>query len=163
VRTIFDALARTVSRRPGLVLVAVLLVSGLFGFFNGQAVSDDGVAVENELTAAQDTLAEEFGDRQSVLQVVVEATDGSDVRSADALATTLAIQEAIADSDLAATLIDEGQQPPIASFLGGAELAVAMGGLDPRPSDDEQVRALQEQALAELPPQVAALFDGPAR
>jgi uncharacterized protein len=160
VRTLFDTLARAVTRRPGRVLVAVLLVSAVFGFFNGQAVSDDGVAVENELTAAQDTLDEEFGDRQSVLQVVVETTDGSDVRSADALATTLAIQEAIAASNVAATLIDAGQQPPIASFLGGAELAVTMGGLDPAALDDQQVRALQEQALADLPPQVGALFEG---
>jgi uncharacterized protein len=160
VRTIFDALARAVSRRPGLVLIAVLVASGLFGFFNGQAVSDDGVAVENDLTLAQDTLAEEFGDTQSVLQVVVETTDGSDVRSADALATTFAIQEAIASSELAATLIDDGQQPPVASFLGGAELGVTMGGLDPASLGDEEVRALQERALAELPPQVAALFEG---
>jgi uncharacterized protein len=160
VRTIFDALARAVSRRPGVILVVVLLVSGMLGFFNGQAVSDDGVAVENELTVAQDRLAEEFGDRQSVLQVVVERSDGGDVRSADALATTLAIQQAITTAEVAATLIDEGQQPPVASFLGGAELAVTMGGLDPATLDDEQVRALQEQALAELPPQVAALFGG---
>jgi uncharacterized protein len=160
VLTIFDALARAVSRWPALVLVAVLLVSAVLGFFNGQAVSDDGVAVENELSAALDTLGEEFGDRQSVLQVVVESTDGFDVRSADALASTLAIQAAIRSSDAAATLIDEGQQPPIASFLGGAELAVASAGLDPATLDDAQVRALQDEALAELPPQVAALFEG---
>jgi uncharacterized protein len=160
VRTLFDALARTVGRRPVLVLLAVLLVSGVLGFFNGQAVSDDGVAVDNELTAALDTLGEEFGDRQSVLQVIVESTDGRDIRSADGLATTLAIQEAITSSDLAATLIDEGQQPPIASYLGGAELAATMGGIDPATLGDEDVRALQERALAELPPQVAALFGG---
>jgi uncharacterized protein len=161
VLSLFDALARVVSRRPVVVLVLVLLVSLGLGGLAGQAVTDDGVAVENELSEALDTLAAEFGDAQSVLQVVVGSTDGRDVRSADGLRTTLAIQAAIRGSDLAATLIpDSGQQPPIASYLGGAELAAQMAGLDLSGLDDATVLALQEEALARLPAPVAALFDG---
>jgi uncharacterized protein len=159
-RSLFDALAAAVIRRPVLVIVGALLVTGVLGFFNGQMVNEDGVAVDNELSAALETLGDEFGDRQSVVQIVVETDDGSDVRSADALRTSLAIQRAIEGSPLAETLIAGGPQPPVASFLGGAEEAIGRAGLDPADLDDGQVRQLQEQALEELPPQVAALFDG---
>jgi predicted RND superfamily exporter protein len=157
---LFDGLAAFVSRRPVVVLLIVLVLTGVLGFFSGQAVQDDGVAVENELSAALDTLDETFSDPQSVLQVVVQTTDGSDVRNADALQASLDIQGAIRGSDLADTLISSGQQPPIASFLGGAETAIAMAGMDPTTLDDQAVRDLQEQALAQLPPQVAGLFEG---
>jgi uncharacterized protein len=160
VRALFDALSTAVIRRPVVVIVATLLATGVLGAFNGQMVNEDGVAVDNELSAALDTLDEEFGDRQSVVQIVVETTDGTDVRSADALVTSLTIQEAIAGSEVAGTLIEGGQQPPVASFLGAAEQALDVAGLDPVDLTDEQVRDLQEQALGELPPQVAALFDG---
>jgi uncharacterized protein len=159
VRTLFDKLAAATIRRPVAVVLLVLLATGVLGAFSSQAVTDDGVAVDNELTAALDVLDERFGDRQSVLQVVMTSTDGRDVRSADALRTTLAIQDAIEGSDVAGTLIpDEGQQPPVASYLGGAEAAVQQAGLDPDELSDEQVRELQEEALAQLPDQVAALF-----
>jgi uncharacterized protein len=159
VRTLFDTLAAATIRRPAVVILLVLLATGVLGAFSSQAVTDDGVAVDNELTAAIDVLDERFGDRQSVLQVVVTSTDGRDVRSADALRTTLAIQDAIAGSDVAGTLIpDDGQQPPVASYLGGAEAAVQQAGIDPDQLSDEQVRELQQDALAQLPDQVAALF-----
>lgn len=156
----FDGLAATVSRRPVIVLLLVLGLTGVLGFFSGQAVNDDSIAVENELSAALETLDETFADPQSVLQVVVQTTDGSDVRSAEALQASLAIQDAIRSSDLADTLISGGQQPPIASFLGGAETALTMSGMDPAQLDDQGVRDLQDQALAQLPPQVAGLFEG---
>jgi uncharacterized protein len=158
-RALFDGLSSLLIRRPAVVAVAAVALSLVFGGFASQSVTDDGVAVENELTAAQDLIDERFGDPQSVAQLVVE-TDGDDIRSADALRASLAVQQAIRDSDLADTLITEGQQPPIASFLGGAELAVQEAGLDPAGLDDAEVRALQDQAFEQLPPQVAGLFEG---
>lgn len=157
---LFDGLAAFVSRRPVVVLLLVLLTTGGLGFFSGQAVQEDGVAVENELSAALATIDETFGDPQSVLQVVVQTTDGRDVRSTDALRASLDIQAAIEASAVADTLVAGGQQPPIASFLGGAETAIAMAGLDPATLDDQGVRDLQAQALEQLPPQVAGLFAG---
>jgi uncharacterized protein len=158
-RALFDGLSSLLIRRPAAVVVAAVALSLVFGGFASQSVTDDGVAVENELTAAQDLIDERFGDPQSVAQLVVE-TDGDDIRSADALRASLAVQQAIRDSDLADTLITEGQQPPIASFLGGAELVVQEAGLDPAELDDAEVRALQDQAFEQLPPQVAGLFEG---
>jgi uncharacterized protein len=158
-RALFDGLSSLLIRRPAAVVVAAVALSLVFGGFASQSVTDDGVAVENELTAAQDLIDERFGDPQSVAQLVVE-TDGDDIRSADALRASLAVQQAIRDSDLADTLITEGQQPPIASFLGGAELVVQEAGLDPAELDDAEVRALQDRAFEQLPPQVAGLFEG---
>jgi uncharacterized protein len=158
-RALFDGLSSLLIRRPAAVVVAAVALSLVFGGFASQSVTDDGVAVENELTAAQDLIDERFGDPQSVAQLVVE-TDGDDIRSADALRASLAVQQAIRDSDLADTLITEGQQPPIASFLGGAELVVQEAGLDPAELDDAEVRALQDQAFEQLPPQVTGLFEG---
>jgi uncharacterized protein len=154
---LFDRLSTLVSRRPTVVVVAVLLLSVVFGGFASQAVTDDGVAVENELSEALDVVEERFGERSSVLQVVVSSEDGADVRSVDGLRTSLAIERAIADSDLADTLVADGDQPPMASYLGGAQQAAEQAGLD---LDDEQVRELQDQALEELPAEVAGLFEG---
>ena len=157
---LFDRLAAAVSRRPVVVLLLVLLVTGGLGYLNGQMVQDDSIAVENEVADALATIDATFSDAQSVLQVVVSTTDGSDVRSADALRASLDIQAAIAASEVADTLIAPGEQPPIASFLGGAEIGLEMAGLDPAQLDDAAVRDLQAQALAQLPPQVAGLFEG---
>ncbi|MFU8839593.1 MAG: efflux RND transporter permease subunit [Nitriliruptoraceae bacterium] len=157
---LFDGLAAFVARRPVIVLLLVLVATGGLGFFAGQAVQDDGIAVDNELSAALETIDDTFGDPQSVLQVVVQTTDGRDVRNVEALQASLDIQAAIEASDLADSLIAGGQQPPIASFLGGAEAALAMSDLDVGLLDDEGVRDLQQQALTQLPPQVAALFAG---
>jgi uncharacterized protein len=160
VRRFFDSLARGVTARPVAVLAAVVVVTLGLGYLNGQMVNDDTVAVDNELSRALETIGDEFGEGQSVLQVVVRTEDGSDVRSADGLRASLAIQDALRGSEVADTLIEGGQQPPIASYLGGAEQAVQQAGLDPADLTDEQVRQLQADALEQLPPQVAALFDG---
>ncbi len=160
-RRLFQGLAAAVARRPVVTLLIVLLVTGVLGFFAGQSEQEDGVAVENELSAALDTVNERFADPQSVVQIVVQTTDGSDVRNLDALEASLDIQAAIEDSDLADTLIEEsGQQPAIASFLGGAEVGIEMAGVDPGLLDDEAVREFQADALEMLPPQVGGLFEG---
>jgi uncharacterized protein len=160
VRRLFDGLASLVARRPVITVLLVLVVTGVLGFFAGQGVQEDGVAVENELSDALATIDETFGDPQSVLQIVVQSTDGRDVRNADTLRASLDIQAAIEASSLADTLIAGGQQPPIASFLGAAEAGIGMAGVDPDTLDDAAVLEFQAQALEMLPPQVAGLFEG---
>jgi uncharacterized protein len=160
VRRLFDGLASLVARRPVITVLLVLVVTGVLGSFAGQGVQEDGVAVENELSDALATIDETFGDPQSVLQIVVQSTDGRDVRNADTLRASLDIQAAIEASSLADTLIAGGQQPPIASFLGAAEAGIGMAGVDPDTLDDAAVLEFQAQALEMLPPQVAGLFEG---
>ena len=154
----FDRLARVVSRRPVVVLLLVLVVTGFLGGMASQSVTEQDVAVDNELTAAQDELDARFADRSSVVQVLVE-TDG-DVRSAAALRTSLRLQSAIEDDPVAETLLGDGAQPPVAGFLDGAAQAVRAGDLDPAELSDEEVRDLQASSLEELPPEVAGLVEG---
>ncbi len=155
----FDRLACVVSRRPVVVLLLVLVATGVFGGMASQAVTEDGVAVENELTAAQDELDARFADRASVVQVLIEANEG-DVRSAAALRTSLRLQTAIEDHPIADTLLTGGAQPPVAGFLDGAAQAVRAEGLAPDELTDAEVRELQARSLEELPAEVAGLVEG---
>ncbi|GGI03491.1 hypothetical protein GCM10011354_04310 [Egicoccus halophilus] len=136
-----------------------MLVTGVLGAFASQSVVEDGVAVENEYSEALDVLDETFGDPQSVLQVVVRTRDGDDVRSADALAVTRALREAVEGSDVADTLAEEPGRPPILSFLTPAEQALAQQERDPDGLDDGEVRDLLAQAAEQLPDEVVALTE----
>jgi uncharacterized protein len=155
---IFDGLARVVSRRPVVVLLLVLVATGFLGGMASQSVTEQDVAVDNELTAAQEELDARFADRSSVVQVLVES-DG-DVRSAAALQTILRLQAAIENNPVADTLLTDGAQPPVAGFLDGAVQAVRGGGLDPAELTDDEVRELQARSLDQLPPEVAGLVEG---
>ncbi len=159
-RRLFDGLAGLVTHRPVVTVLVMLGLTAVFGGFAGQAVTEDGVAVESDVADALDRIDAEFGEARSVLQVVVTAEDGEDVRRADAVDYSERLEAAIEDSDVADTLVEDDQQPAIASYVGGAQLGAGMAGLDVADLDDEQVRELQADALEMLPPQVAGLFDG---
>ena len=159
-RRLFDGLGAYVSGRPVVTVAAVLLLSAVFAGFAGQAVTEDGVAVDNELSAAADRISAEFGEAQTVLQLVVSAEDGRDVRRVDALDYGLRLEDALDDSDVADTLIDDARQPAVASFLGGAQMGAQMAGLDTADLDDDELLDLQQAALEQVPPDVAELFDG---
>ena len=159
-RRFFDGLAGMVTRRPLVTVLVMLALTAVFGGFAGQAVTEDGVAVESEVADAVDRLDDEFGEASSVVQIVVTAEDGDDVRRADALDYTERLEAAIEDSDVADTLVDDDQQPAIASYVGGAQMGAEMAGINVADLDDEQVRELQAESLEMLPPQVSGLFDG---
>ena len=159
-RRLFDGLAGFVTRRPLVTVLVMLALTAVFGGFAGQAVTEDGVAVESEVAEALDRIDAEFGEARSVLQIVVTTEDGEDVRRADAVAYTERLEATIEGSDVADTLVADDQQPAIASYVGGAQLGAEMAGLDVDDLDDDQVRELQAEALEMLPPQVAGLFDG---
>lgn len=159
-RSLFDRLAALVSARPGLVVAVSILLTLAIGALAPFAVNDDSVAVDNELTAAQDVIDESFGDTGAVTQIVVTRDDGGDIRTVDALQLTRDLTAAIEDGDLSEALVSEGGQPPIASFLGGADQALTQAPIDLDDLDDADVPRLQAEALDQLPPQVAGLFDG---
>lgn len=159
-RTLFDRLATLVSHRPGTVVAASIVLTLAIGALAPFAVNDDTVAVDDELSAAQDVIDETFGDPTAVTQIVVTRDDGGDVRTVDALRLTRALTAAIEDSELADALAGDGAQPAIASFLGGADLALERAPIGIDDLDDGDVPRLQDEALAQLPPQVAGLFDG---
>lgn len=149
-----------VTRRPVVIIVATILVTLVLGGLASQSEFEDGAAVENELSQALDLIEERFGDPSSVLQVVVESTDGSDVRSAAGLAASLNLQQALDDDAVGDTLIDDDeQQPSVVSYLGGAEAAIEQAGLVVADLDDEDVRELQDEGAEQLPDEAAAQLD----
>ena len=155
---ILGAVTRFVTSRPLVTIAGVVLATVVLGGFATQMVSEDGVAVDNELSEALDVLDAEFGESQAVTQVVVESD--RDLRSVDGLRAAGSIREAITTSDAADTLVTGGQQPPIASYLEPAEAAVDAAGIDVAELDDAAVRDLQEEGRERLPDEVAGLVDG---
>jgi uncharacterized protein len=149
----------SVTRRPLAVIVLTVIVTVVLGGLSSQAVFEDGAPVDNDLARALEAIEGRFGDRTAVLQVVIEASDGADVRSVDGLTASLAVQDAIADDPVGDTLVDGGAQPPIVSYLAGAEVALAQRGGDPADLSDEEVRELQEAGRAVLPDEAAAQLD----
>ena len=137
-----------------------VLLTALLGIMATQAEFEDGVAVDNELDDALEVLDERFGDPRAVLQIVVQAPEGRDVRSADALMVTERITDRIEDDpDLADTLLDRGAQPAIVGFLDAASAAAERQDLEADGLDDAEVRDLQEQGAGQLPDEVGALLD----
>jgi hypothetical protein len=122
-RALFDALSSVVIRRPVAVIVATLVATVLLGVFNGQMVTDDGVAVDNELRGPRH-------DRRGVRRPAVGAAGRrgvarrGDVRSVDGCGLARDPGGDRSRTPSPTTLIDREGQPPVASFLGGAEQAV---------------------------------------
>lgn len=160
VERLFERLAAAVRRRPGVTVAVALAVTLGFAAAAPFAEQDDGVTVDDERSAALETIEEVFGDPQAVAQIVVEATDGEDVRRVEALRLTRDLEAAVADSELADTVVASGEQPPFAPFLGPADGALEQAPIDLDDLSDEELRELQADAVAQLPEQVAGLFDG---
>jgi uncharacterized protein len=155
-RRLFDALAAAVIRRPVAVVVAALLVTGVLGSFNGQMVNEDGVAVDNEVAEALDVVGTSSAtdspcpDRRRVhrrpRRPLGRRPPGDD----------RAAIHAILDSAVADTLAERSGQPPVVSYLDGAEQAVEQQGIALADLDDADVLELQPQTLEQLPGDVAA-------
>lgn len=148
----FGQVADLVLRRPLVVLSVLLVVTAALAGLSTRAVTVDASEVENETTRVLDDLAERFGNRRSVVQIIVTAE--GDVRSTAALRAVRDIRAAIEASELAGTLAEEPEQPAIVSFLAGAEQT------DPDTLDDAEVRALRERAVAQAPPRLRGLLGG---
>lgn len=160
-RRFFDLVERFVVGAPRRTVLGVLLLTAVFAGFAGQAetVEDDAATLEGPAIDAQDTIAEAFGDREAVLQVLL-STEGRDVRNADALRASAALTDAVESSSAADRLVAQPGRPAVLSFLGGAETAAAMAGRSLEDLDDAAVTALIAEADAQLPPEVADLTAG---
>jgi predicted RND superfamily exporter protein len=164
VKTIIRSFARTVERAPVLLIVAVLAVSGVFGYLASQAqvtTGNEGFAPDNAEIAASERIGELFGDEaaEGVIQVVVRR-QGGDVISADGLRAVLAATEAIQQSELSEALVERPDRPAVVSFMGPVIQAALQQGLDPGTLTDEQVDAFYNQALAQLPAEQSGFLTG---
>lgn len=147
---LFRRIGEGVGRRPVLVVVVTLVASIVLAGLSAQAVTVDPGQVENRTSRVLDELDERFGDQRTVLQVLV-SVDG-DVLSLAGLRASRAIQQAIRNSELAATLATGAPQPAIVSFLAGVEQV--------DPAADAEVRARVEQAVRQAPPELRGLLSG---
>ncbi len=150
--------------RPVVVLVAVLVLTAVFGVLNGRietASGNEGFAPDNPELVASERIGEEFGSAgDTVMQVVLEGGDGGDVISADGLAAALAIQQAVLSSEYAEYLVMRDDQPPLLTHMVGVAQAVEMQGIDPTTLDDAAVDELFTTTLAQVPDDQRAFITG---
>jgi predicted RND superfamily exporter protein len=117
---LLERFARIALRVPALTIVAILLVTGVFGAAAGRLVVDTGIssfAPPGGPAERLDAVEERFGSG-STIQIVVDDGPGGDVLERDALVAVLALAERIASHpDVAPILADTGSDaPPVVTF-----------------------------------------------
>jgi uncharacterized protein len=152
-KTIIRAFAGAVSRAPALVLASVIALSAVFGLLATtveNAEGQDGFSPETDEILASERIGELFGESatQAVMQVVVRSSSG-DVLTTDGLQAANDITSAIEASDVAQYVSDDPQQPGIVTFLTPVQAALAEQQLDPADLDDQTVKSIYADAMAE--------------
>ncbi len=163
------ALRRAVRSHPGLLVVAALVLSGVFGALSGQQVQQQGFenfVPDNPAARASQRIADEFqGAKATVAQVAVFADGGGDVLSPAGIAAANEIRRQLqANPTVAAALADRGGQPAIMTYADLVLRAAQARGVDPATLDDDAIDQLYTAALRQLPEaqrgQVATLLGG---
>ncbi|CAN5879313.1 hypothetical protein BH23ACT5_BH23ACT5_05230 [soil metagenome] len=151
-----------VLRAPAAVVVATLVAAGVLGSFAGQVViatGNEGFAPDNPEIAASGRINEYFGGNQEVVfQVIVRQPEG-DVISADGLAASLAVEEAIrsvAGDDLADTV----QRPGVVTFMAPVLEGAAMEGSSLAEVSDADVDRLYTSTLEGMAPEQVGFVAG---
>ena len=165
---LLGALRRAVRSRPGLLIVAILVLSGVFGALSRQQVSEQGFenfVPDNPAARASQRIADEFqGSQATVAQVAVFA-DGGDVMSPEGIKVADEVRaQLLADPTIAKALADRGEQPAIMTYADLVERAAKARGVDPASLDDDAIDQLYAGALKQLPEaqqgQIASLLGG---
>lgn len=158
-KSIVSALAALSHKIPWVVVIASLVVAGGLGSFAGQvevASGNEGFAPDSVEIAAQERIAEKFGDESagSTVQVIVRQEEG-DVITVDGLKTAMDTAGAIADSELGDFLIENDRQPGVVHYLSGVEQAMAAQGISIDQMTDEMVKQFYMASLdpANAPPE----------
>jgi uncharacterized protein len=158
VKTIIRGLAAAVSRAPWIVLLAVLALTVVFAGLATtleNASGQEGFSPESDEIAASERIGELFGDAAttSVMQVVVR-DKGGDVLTSDALGVVGELTAAIAESDAGPYVSDRPESPGIVSFLAPVQQALAQQQIDPATLDDQAVKQLYADVLADAGPEL---------
>ena len=98
----------------------------------------------------------EGGGQGPTATFVISSTDGDAITS-EGLTASLALQEGIFSTSAAAKIPQDGEQPPITSYLLPIESAVAQGQADPTMPTDA-LKQVYLSALDSLPPEVAGFL-----
>jgi len=163
-------LASAVKRSPWGIIVAALVLTGVFGVLLPQqetASGNEGFSPDTPEFIAQDVISKYFSDNsEQPVQVVVTARDG-DLLTAEGLRDYLAIRNAITASDASQLLKDRpggdilGYFDPVLQALQmkaeqiGVPFETLVGEVT-----DEQVKQAFLQAYANVPVETRTLIDG---
>jgi uncharacterized protein len=154
-------LSRLVLKAPVLVVLAAIVLTGVFGAVSTQAeyaTGNEGFAPDNPELLAAETVNERFnGTGESVTQILVQ---GDDVIGADGLTAVERIADAVASSDAAAYLSQTPERPAVVHWLGPVQQALADGGAETGTVDDTAVKGTFTGALQELPAEQAGFVTG---
>lgn len=163
-KAVIRAFAAAVQRFPAAIVAVTLLLTGVFGYFAREvevSQGNEGFSPDNPEIAALERVGELFGSEaaEGVVQVVVRSP-GGDVITADALRAVSAAIDGITASEAAPFLSARGDRPPIVSYLGPVQQAVAEQGLPLDRLDDAAVKQLYQQAIAQTPAEQAGFITG---
>jgi len=128
-KSIVSGLAALSRRFPWFVVIATIVLTGVFGVFAGQiepASGNEGFAPEGDEIAAAERISEKFGSdvAETTVQVIIREPDG-DVITVDGLEAAMATVQTIRESELKDNLGDRPDRPAVFHYLFGVEQAMA--------------------------------------
>ncbi|MEN8233904.1 MAG: MMPL family transporter [Actinomycetota bacterium] len=162
-KSLVNFLAVAVRRAPWAVIIVTVVIALVLGGFGGrfQPADDmnEGFAPDAEELIAAERIAEQYGGDtfQSVMQIIVSSEAG-DVITLKGLETSAAVREAITQGPISEYLVESPEQPPVVSYMGPVEQALAFGA--PTPGSDGDVKQLYEMAYSQIPPEQQGFIDG---
>jgi hydrophobe/amphiphile efflux-3 (HAE3) family protein len=160
--TLLGQLARLAATRPRRVLLSLLALTLVLGFFAGQQSTDTELtsfAPDSEVAATFDRVRAEFGAGGESLQVLVDAGNDGDVLSPEGLEAVRQVEAA-----MAGTVVDLGDAPDaVTSFARPVLALLEADGVDPATATSEQISAaLAAAAATEDGERVGALLSSDA-
>jgi uncharacterized protein len=151
VKSVVSVLAGVVRRFPWPVIIAAMVLSGVFGGLSSQvevASGNEGFAPDSPEIQASERISDIFGNAtsDSALQVVIRSGNG-DVITAEGLRTAIATAATIRASEVADLIADRPERPGVFHYLSGVEQTVMAQGLNLEEVTDEQVKAMYVEAI----------------
>jgi hypothetical protein len=151
-------------KAPALTIVVVLLLTGVLGFFAGQAEQDqsqESFSPDNPALTASEFAQRTFqGSTSTIVQIVVEAGEGQDVVSPEGLATAQAVRDGIL-AGVPAEQLSAAQGSPVITWLLPVEQSVASGEVPEEAlATDDGVGQVYTDALEQLPPEAVGITEG---
>lgn len=154
-------LARPSTRRPGLTLAILLLITVGFGVAATNLVMQTDMASfgneDSEVVQGLDRVRDEFDRDAAAIQVTVDAGPEGDVLTPDGLATLAAVEDTLLE-ELDGQVRTDAEGRPLVHTASTPLLEVlAAQGVDPAAADGRQIGAAATAVLAEQPRLTALL------
>ena len=153
-----DFFSNSVTKRPVITILVVLLLTGFFGFMAGQAEelsTSFGGELDTPEIQASSKLGEYFqtSGSQSVFQIIMS---GEDVLTVDGYLAWQEINKAVIDSEIYPYLVKD-QGGAVQGFFGPVDFAKAFNPmLNISSMSDEQFKQLYNQANDQMPAEFKA-------